>query len=295
MFKVGKEGVIGKTPCSVHEAVLITLDSTCGAQALYDNLEELKKRSGTDELRAFTVHDLRLQAQAKATKEATKVPHVTLKRDVADQKAALKAYLAAAAEQTGTTIAIIDKRQALSGTNDFAKNVQRAVAIGAWEPFEIDQFYERLGRACVLEEGDLVPKTFHGVHISSPFAANIVANAKERVSDKALLTKEAKAALAKLKTTAEKDVHRKAEDVAEVLAATGLSGDPALKYLEALDDAEAFKENEYMPLIAHHKDCEGEEKTDEATGKAKKTVTKCCEACKCVFFKGGEGDEEEDE
>ena len=118
--------------------------------------------------------------------------------------------------------------------------------------------------------------------------------AKERVTDKALLTKEAKAALAKLKAAAEKDEHRKAEDVAEVLAVTGLSGDPALKYLEALDDAEAFKENEYMPLIAHHKDCEGEEGTGEATGTAKKTVIKCCEACKCVFFKGGEGDEEEE-
>ena len=132
------------------------------------------------------------------------------------------------------------------------------------------------------------------MHISSPFAANLVANAKERVADKALLTKEAKAALAKLKATAEKDEHRKAEDVAEVLAATGLSGDPALKYLESLADAE-FKENEYTPLIAHHKDCEGEEKTDEATGTVTKTVTACCEACKCVFSKGGEGDEDEEE
>ena len=55
-----------------------------------------------------------------------------LPRDVADRKAALKAFLAAAAAQTGTAIAVVDKRQALSGTNDFAKNVQRAVAIGAW-------------------------------------------------------------------------------------------------------------------------------------------------------------------
>ena len=37
---------------------------------------------------------------------------------------------------------------------------------------ELDQFYERLGRACQLKEGDLVPKVFYGVHISSPFAAN---------------------------------------------------------------------------------------------------------------------------
>ena len=295
MLKVNKGGAIGKKAGPAHEAVLIAVDSPNGAQALCDTLEELQKRSGTDDLRAFTVHDLRLQAQAKATKEADKVPHEWLKRDVADQKAALKAFLAAAAKQTGTTIAIIDKRQALSGTNDFAKNVQRVVAIGEWEPFELGQFYERVGRACVLEEGDLVPKVFYGVHISSPFAANLVANAKGRVADKALLTEEAKAALAKLKTTAEKDEHRKAEDVAEVLAATGLPGDPALKYLECLDGAEAFKENEYMPLIAHNEDCEGEKETDEATGTVTKTVTKCCEACKCVFFKGGEGDEDEEE
>ena len=144
MFKVNKDGAIGKKACSAFETVVIAVDTPYGAQALYDGLEELQKRSGTDELRAITMHDLRLEAQAKATKEADKVPHEWLKRDVADQKAALKACLAAAAKQDGTTIAIIDKRQALSGTNDFAKNVQRAIAIGAWEPFELDQFYKRL-------------------------------------------------------------------------------------------------------------------------------------------------------
>ena len=250
MLKVGKDGAIGKTAAPAHEAVLIAVDSPYGAQALCDALEELQARSGTEgELRAFTVRDLRLEAQAKATKEAAKVPHEWLKRDVADQKAALKAFLAAAAKQTGTTIAIIDKRQALSGTNDFAVNVQRAVAIGAWEPFELDQFYKRLGRACELKEGDLVPKVFYGVHLSSPFAANLVANAKERATDRAMLTEEAKEALDKLKTTVEKDAYRKAEDAAEVLAATELPGDPALKYLECLGDVEAFKKNEYMPLI----------------------------------------------
>jgi hypothetical protein len=295
MLKVGKGGAIGKKPCSAHETVLIAVDSPYGAQALCDRLEGLQERSGTDELRAFTVHDLRLEAQTKATKEADKVEHEWLKRHVADQKAALNACLAAAAKQTGTAIAIIDKRQALSGTNDFAKNVQRAVAIGAWEPFELDQFYKRLGRACELKEGDLVPKVLYGVHISSPFAGNLVAPAKERVADEALLTVKAKAVLGPLpQTTAERDYHRKAEDVAEVLAATLLPGDPALKYLKALGDAE-FKENEYTPLIAHHEDCECEEETDEATGTAKKTVIKCCEACKCIFFKGGEGDEEEEE
>ena len=292
MFKVGKDGAIGKTAAPAHEAVLIAVDSPYGAQALCDALEELQARSGTEgELRAFTVRDLRLEAQAKATKEAAKVPHEWLKRDVADQKAALKAFLAAAAEQTGTAIAIIDKRQALSGTNDFAKNVQRAVAIGAWEPHELDQFYKRLGRACELKEGDLAPKAFYGVHLSSPFAANLIAPAKERAADKAMLTEKAKEALTDQKKTAEKDAYCKAKGAAEVLAATGLPGDPALKYLECLGDADAFKENEYMPLIKHHEGCETEEKTDAATGEVTKTVTKCCEACKCIFFKAGEDDE----
>ena len=249
VFKVNKDGAIGKKAGSAHEAVLIAVDSPYGTQALCDALEELQGRSGTEELRAFTVHDLRLAAQVKATKEADKVPHEWLPRDVADQKAALKAFLAAAAAQTGTAIAIIDKRQALSGTNDFAKNVQRAVAIGAWEAHELDQFYQRLGRPSELKEGDLVPKVFYGVHISSSFAANLVANAKERAADKAMLSDKAKKALDELKATAEKDVYRKAEDAAEVLAATGLPGDPALTYLEFLSNAEAFKESESMPLI----------------------------------------------
>ena len=167
--------------------------------------------------------------------------------------------------------------------------MQRAVAIGAWEKFELAQFYQRLGRACALKEGDLVPEAFHGVHLSSPFTANLVANAKERAADKGKLTKEAKKALDELKATAEKGVYRKAEDAAEVLAATGLPGDPALKYLECLGEAgETFKENEYAPLIGHHKDCERKEETNKATGEVKKTVTKCCEACKCIFPQVGE-------
>ena len=78
-----------------------------------------------------------------------------------------------------------------------------------------------------------------------------------------MLTEEAKEALAKLKTTAEKDTYRKAEDVAEVLAATGLPGDPALKYLECLGDAEAFKENEYAPLIEQIVSKAGEDEDED--------------------------------
>ena len=101
-------------------------------------------------------------------------------------------------------------------------------------------------------------------------------------------------ALSELKEVEDEDSYRKAETVAKVLAATGLPGDPALKYIKAFADVEAFKENGYLPLIEHHKDCDGEEETDEATGKVKKTVTACCEACKCVFFQAGEGEEEDE-
>ena len=94
-----------------------------------------------------------------------------------------------------------------------------------------------------------MPKVFYCVHLSSPFADNLVAPAKERDADKAMLTEEAKEKLAELKQAEDKDSYRKAKAVAKVLAATGLPGDPASKYLESLGDAEAFKDNEYMPLI----------------------------------------------
>ena len=153
--------------------------------------------------------------------------------------------------------------------------MQRNVAIGAWEPHEIDQFNKRLCRACELEEGDLVPKVFYGVHISSPFAANLVAPTRERAADKALLTVVAQEALAKLKTRVVKTAFDQeecrivAEDIAEVLAATELPDDPALKYLQCLlgeaVGMETFKVDEYMPLIEtieHHADGDVEEETD---------------------------------
>ena len=66
-----------------------------------------------------------------------------------------------------------------------------------------------------------------------------------------------------------------------------------MENLASTDDIEAFNENEYMPLIQHHEDCETEEETDEATGEVTKTVTKCCEACKCIFFKVDRGEDDE--
>tara|TARA_B110001452_G_scaffold203977_1_gene173966 strand:+ start:29 stop:1966 length:1938 start_codon:yes stop_codon:yes gene_type:complete len=303
MLAVNKDGAIGKKPSQKLEAVLVAVDSPYGTQALYDALAELQERSGTDgELRGFTVHDLRLEAQITAAKGADKVPHAYLvKRDVADQKAALKAFLADAAAQKGTAIAIIDKRQALSGTNDFAKNVQRAIAIGAWESHELDQFYKRLCRAALLEQGDLVPKVFYGVHIASPFAANLTAKADRRgVGTKAALSEEAKAELGTLEAAAAntiegKAAYRKAEDVATMLGATQLPNDPALKYLKCLSDdmeQETFKVGEYKPLIEHHEDCEREELNDETTGEKKTKVVACCEACKCIFTKVAVVDDE---
>lgn len=299
MLKVKQDGSIREKVVQAYEAVVVAADSPYGTQALYDDLVELQERSGTEgELRAFTVHDLRLQAQINATREADKVPHAYLKRDVADQKAALKAFLAAAEAQAGTAIAIIDKSQALSGTNDFAKGVQRAVAIGAWEPHELEQFYKRLCRAAPLVQGDLVAKVFYGVHIASPFAANLTAKADQRkLVAKAELSEAAKAEIAKLEaaaTTVEgKDKYRKAEDAATTLGATQLPNDPALKYLQCLGDEtekETWLEREYKPLIEHDEDCEREEldEVDEKTGEQKIKVVKCCEACKCIFNKVGD-------
>ena len=305
MLAVNKDGTIGKKASQALEAVLVAVDSPYGTQTLYNELAELHGRSGTDELRGFTVHDLRLEAQNKAVKEADRVPHAYLvKRDVADQKAALKAFLADAAAQQGTVIAIIDKRQALSGTNDFAKNVQRAIAIGAWESHELDQFYKRLCRAALLEQGDLVPKVFYGVHIASPFAANLTAKADRRgVGTKAALSEEAKAELGTLEAAAANTIegkvaYRKAEDVALMLGATQLPNDPALKYLKCVNDdmeKETFKVGDYKPLIEHDEGCEREEldEVDETTGEKKTKVVACCPACKCIFTKVAAADDDE--
>ena len=268
---------IGNKPSLKFEAVLVAVDTPFGAQMLYDKLCELLGRSGTQgELRAFKVHDLR-----RGT------------RDVAEQKAALKSFLDDAEAQKGTVIAILNKSQALEGTNDFAKNVQRAVAIGAWEPHERIQFYERLGRACELKPGDRVAKVFYGVHIASRFAANLTAkpNQREIAGEDHELSGEAKAALHKTlagKDSAEKEV---IEAIAMGLAATQLPNDPALKFLKCRDDEkemDTFKEDEFVPLITHHEDCKHD---DDDMG-----VTACCAKCKCVFHKGeGEEDAEEEE
>lgn len=308
MFTVNKDGAIGKKPLEKFEAVVVAVDSPYGTQALYDALAELQVRSGTDgELRAFTVHDLRLEAQIQATKGADKVPHAYLKRDVADQKAALKAFLADAAAQKGTAFAIIDKAQALSGTNDFAKGVPRAIAIGAWEPHELDQFYKRLGRAAPLAPGDLVPKTFHGVYLASPFAANLTAKPSERrvVPNKEALSDEAKAQLGKLEAAAgttveDKAAYRKIEDVATMLGATELPDDPALTYLKCVGDEmekETWLEAEYKPLVEHDEGCKREEldEVDETTGEKKTKVVACCDACKCIFAKAAADDDDDDE
>ena len=98
---------------------------------------------------------------------------------------------------------------------------------------------------------------------------------------------------------AERIKYRKAEDVATTLGATQLPNDPALKYLTCLNDAmeqETFKVGCYKPLIEHEEDCERKEldEDDEKTGKKKTKIVACCEACKCIFTKVAD-DEEEDE
>ena len=248
MLKVDRNGVVGKETFSRYETVVVAVDSPYGSQELWDALKFLQPNSGTDELRAFTAHDLRLTERVEDASAVPARAREWRKRDLSDQKVRINAFYAATAAQTGTTIAIIDKRQALSGTNDFAKNVQRAVAVGSWEAHETNQLYHRLCRSCALKEGDFVPKVLYGVHITMPFANNLVINTKQRASDGERLTKDAWQMLDRLKQTESADKYYAALSIAAVLAATELPGDPACVYLENRG-SRAFEANDYRPLL----------------------------------------------
>jgi len=63
-------------------------------------------------------------------------------------------------------LAVVDKRQ-IEGTNDYAKNVSTIVAVGEWTDAELTQLGGRLGRPCVLEQGDLLPDAFTLIHFES--------------------------------------------------------------------------------------------------------------------------------
>jgi len=203
MFKVGKDGAIGKKAVPAHEASRLTRPT---ARRRCATLWRSCRRAPAPKA-SCAPSRCATSASRRRPRPPKRPPRCRTSGSSATWPTRRRRSMPSSPPQTGTAIAIIDKRQALSGTNDFAKNVQRAVAIGAWEPHELDQFYKRLGRACELKEGNLVPKVFYGVHISSPFAANLVANAKERAADKAMLSDKAKKALDELKATAEKGVY----------------------------------------------------------------------------------------
>jgi len=282
MFQVNKDGkTIGKKETQAYEGVLVSVDLPSGAQALFDGLEELQPKSvQSDELHAFAVHDLRLTAQLKAAKEVRKekltsavkaaeqdadaeIPTI-VKLTQAEQKAALTKFRSGVRAQKSVTIGIIDKSQALSGTNDFAKNVHRAIAIGAWTDAELDQFYDRMCRAPQpgeeLVQGDLVAKVRHGVHITSPFAANLLAKTEDRAVV-VELPEDVKKALEALEPEEEEGEEEDKEDEkgedkrlrkVKTLLAMDLSNNPAGKYIECLQDEKAkeeFKEGKYMPVI----------------------------------------------
>ena len=126
-----------------HSA-LVVHRHPAGGELHHEMLKSLVDEEG---VQPFTVHDLR------ATDLATF--HETLERFTKD-----------VTTTDGMVLAIVDKRQ-IEGTNDYAKNVSAIVAVGEWTSAELTQLGGRLGRPCVLHEGDLVPEAFTLIHFES--------------------------------------------------------------------------------------------------------------------------------
>ena len=264
-----------------HEVWLVAHSLPSGTQEQMRLLEELK---GTEGVRAFTVHNLTMTERLKVAKAAKDHP-----RDDNDMKLALNNYFNDAKLNNGLTIGFIDKHQAI-GTNDFAKNVHRVIAIGCWAPHELLQFHHRLVRACVLVDGDIVAKEAVCHHIASPFQEILFCPKNLRNLSGATLSEEVTATLEELKEqigeedAEARDQYRAIEDSAKHLAKTQLPGaveaflDLAKeKVTEGHEmDAEYAKVN-YEERFMHHEDCTKDPVTEK--------VTSCCEDCTSVFKK----------
>lgn len=132
----GKVAVAGR-PAMKKEAALVAHAFGGGAEYHHAKLKELH---GNDGVRPFALFDTR-------------------RKDLAATKDELGKFNAAFHDQSeGVCICIVDKETTQSGTNDLAKNVTGAFAIGPWEPHELTQFCGRLSRICKLKAGDIVPK-----------------------------------------------------------------------------------------------------------------------------------------
>ena len=107
----------------------------------------LKSLVGEEGVQPFKVHDLR----------AT---------DLAAFRERFELFTGDVTATDEMVLTLVDKRQ-IEGTNDYAKNVSAIVAVGEWTEAELTQLGGRLGRPCVLQAGDLVPKAFTLIHFES--------------------------------------------------------------------------------------------------------------------------------
>ena len=263
-----------------HEVWLVAHSLPSGTQEHMRLLEELK---GTEGVRTFTVHNLTMTERLKVAKAAKNHP-----RDDNDMQLALNNFRNGAKLNNGLTIVFIDKHQAL-GTNDFAKNVHRVIAIGCWAPHELLQFHHRLVRASVLVDGDVVAREAWCHHIKSPFQEILFCPKNLRNLSGVTLSEEATAALEKLKESIgeedadARDQYRAIEDSAKHIALTRLPGAVeaflamAKEGVDEDDDALEYSKALYEGVFMHHEHCTKDPVT--------KKVTSCCEECTSVFKK----------
>ena len=127
--------------------VLLVHRYPAGGELHHGNLCELAADADAEGVQKFIVHDLRA-SDLNAFRE-----HFDRFTEDVNQKEEM-------------ILAVVDKRQ-IEGTNDYAKNVSTIVAVGEWTDAELTQLGGRLGRPCVLEQGDLLPDAFTLIHFES--------------------------------------------------------------------------------------------------------------------------------
>ena len=158
MQEVGEDGSLPNFFELHFESCLVANASGAGAQEQLELLNELneRRRAGEEDIRLFKLHDMRSTEKVASKKE-------------------LEAFMKHVKANTRLTLGVIGKEKGESH-DEYGKNVSVIIAIGVWKPEELIQLGGRLGRAFKgqLEHGDLVPKEFKLVHISSPYAETVV-------------------------------------------------------------------------------------------------------------------------
>ena len=249
MKVVGADGEVATTGRYAMKTEAVLVAHAFGGGAEYHHAK-LKEIHGNDGVRPFALFDTR-------------------RKDLAATKVEMDKFNDAFKGQSeGVCICIVDKETTQSGTNDFAKNVTGAIAIGPWEVHELTQFRGRLSRICKLRAGDIVPKELKLVHFSSDWAKEMNdLTSRKRVSVRnAPFSTEANELLAKVKDKmGEEDfLKRNVEEKAAKLASVSILSNLAERYLGYLsteDDTE-FKAR-FEGLLNDYKSFKEEEEEED--------------------------------